>query len=264
MIPLAFSTLGAPDATAEEIGDLARTPGWGGIELRSLPGSFAWVGSTAAELDRARAALHDVEIVCLSTSVFLAEAESDAELVRALVAEGDLARALGAPALRVFAGAGDDELLARRLGAAVDVVDQELWLETHDARPTGAAVARVLERVDSPRVGAVWDIAHPRAAGEPIATTAHHLAPWLRLVQIKDERRGSRHPVVPGEGDIPLDVVLAELRDRGFSGRLSLEWERRWHPDIDPLPVAMSSARSWVDAASARLSPPSERPSHAV
>jgi len=39
-------------------------------------------------------------------------------------------------------------------------------LETHDLFLTGAAVADVLSAVDSPRVGALWDLVNPWRAGE--------------------------------------------------------------------------------------------------
>jgi sugar phosphate isomerase/epimerase len=55
-------------------------------------------------------------------------------------------------------------------------------------------------------------------------------------VQLKDvPSADDTSPVAPGDGVLPLADVLAELRARGYSGWISLEWERAWHPDAAPL-----------------------------
>ncbi|WP_368497145.1 glycoside hydrolase family 3 C-terminal domain-containing protein [Herbiconiux sp. A18JL235] len=245
----AFSTLGCPSASVEEVVGIAETSGWNAIELRSADDSFAHPGLDASQRASVAAALGGVDRVCLSTYVALGSTEADDERVLAgLRAEAELARDLGFTAIRVFAGGGDDAMIVRRLRAAAGHAGVDIWLETHDSHSTGLAVARVLDAVDDARVGAVWDIAHPWAAGEPVSTTAALLAPWLRHVQIKDiASRRDPLPVLPGAGSLPLGEVLTQLDSRGYDGRLGLEWELRWHPDLPPLEDALAAADSWLE-----------------
>ncbi|WP_292692128.1 MULTISPECIES: glycoside hydrolase family 3 C-terminal domain-containing protein [unclassified Microbacterium] len=249
----AFSTLGMSEASLVEVVALAMESGWTGVEVGSADDRAVNVHLSAAQRADARAVLAEVDRVCLATYVNVADpAATDADVRARLRAEADLARDLGFPAIRVFPGGADDAVLVRRLRAAAGVAREtgvDLWLETHDSHPTGLAVARVLDAVDDEHVGAIWDIAHPWVAGEPVSTTIALLAPWLRHVQVKDVvGRGDGRPVLPGAGGIPLDEILLQLDARGYDGHLSLEWERRWHPELPPLRDALAAATAWLDA----------------
>lgn len=46
---------------------------------------------------------------------------------------------------------------------------------------------------------------------------------------------------LPGEGDIPLAAIYRRLREDGYDGCVSLEWERRWHPDFPPVGTALDA-----------------------
>jgi sugar phosphate isomerase/epimerase len=103
-------------------------------------------------------------------------------------------------------------------------------LETHDAFSTGAQIAALLRQADHPSLGALWDLHHPYRQGEPPETTAQVLAPYLRHTHVKDSRDG-RYCLM-GEGDVPVARMLELLRAQGYDGWISLEWEKRWHPEI--------------------------------
>ena len=45
-------------------------------------------------------------------------------------------------------------------------------------------------------------------------------------------------PCLMGCGDIPLRRMIEILSDSGYEGWCSLEWERRWHPEIESPEVA--------------------------
>jgi beta-glucosidase len=227
---------------------MAETSGWDAVELRSSTETAVQTGLDRAQRAAIASALGGVERVCLATYLTLDGPDTDdAQVIAGLHAEAELARDLGFTAIRVFAGGDDDTAIIRRLRAAAGHAGVDIWLETHDSHSTGLSVARVLDAVDDERVGAIWDIAHPWAAGEPVSTTAALLAPWLRHVQIKDvaSRRDPR-PVLPGAGALPLAEVLVQLDSRGYEGYLSLEWERRWHPELPPLTEALAAADEWL------------------
>lgn len=245
----AFSTLGCPAASIAEIVDIATTSGWTAVELRSGDDSAVHAGLDRSQRAAIASALGSLERVCLSTYLVLDGAGvDDAQVLASIEAEAQLARDLGFTAIRVFAGGADDVAIIRRLRVAAGSAGVDIWLETHDSHSTGLSVARVLDAVDDERVGAIWDIAHPWVAGEPVMTTAALLAPWLRHVQIKDvSSRRDPLPVLPGTGVLPLADVLTQLDARGYDGYFGLEWELRWHPDLPPLTEALSAADSWLE-----------------
>ena len=249
----AFSTLGMSEASLTDVVALAAETGWTGLEVGSAADRPVNISLSAAQRTDARAILAAVDRVCLATYVRVADpATTDADVLARLRAEAVLARDLGFPAVRVFPGGADDDTLVRRLRAAAAVARDtgvDIWLETHDSHPTGLAAARVLDVVDDARVGAIWDVAHPWVAGEPVSTTLALLAPWLRHVQVKDVAgRGDPRPVLPGHGGIPIEEILLQLDARAYDGYLSLEWERRWFPELPPLRDALAAATPWLAA----------------
>ena len=113
-------------------------------------------------------------------------------------------------------------------------------LETHDAFSLGRQVAELLAVADSPDVGSLWDVHHPYRQGEPLQETMGHLRNTLMHTHFKDSAvEGDKHHyTLLGEGSVPVAEALQLLRDEGYDGYLSLEWEKKWHPEIDDPEVA--------------------------
>lgn len=250
---LAFTTLGISGAPLTEVAALAVRTGWTGVELRSAPDEPVHVGLDAQQRRDATAALGGVEVLATNSYVRAGLPDGDDDAVVAdLLAEAALARDLGAPAVRVFPGAGEaaaDNAMVRRLAAAAPQLPDgvELWLETHDSHRTGAAVATVLDAVDHPRVRAIWDIAHPPKQGEAWPDTLTAIWPHLAHVQIKDELPG-QVPLFLGDGDVPILPIVAALLNRGYPGWFSLEYELKWHPTAPPLAEALTRATVWLQS----------------
>ncbi|NUR86420.1 MAG: sugar phosphate isomerase/epimerase [Nonomuraea sp.] len=251
MRPLAFSTLGMPGAPVEEVLSVAREYGCAGVELRCADGELITPDTDPAALGPLRAAFlrADVEVVavCAYTRVARDSADDVLHHVR-------LAAALGAPFVRVFGGVeGQDDPAGSAVKTLTEVAERlpdngvRVVLETHDVFLTGGDVAGVLERVGSPRIGALWDLVNPWRAGEPAAETADRLAPYLMHVQVKDAASPrDLAPVLPGKGAIGVRGVLSELDRIGYAGYLALEWERMWYPDAAPVQEALAAFREVV------------------
>jgi fatty-acyl-CoA synthase len=175
--------------------------------------------------------------------------------------------------VRVFGGelpaAGRDDSARRdRLAAAARVLDAAavtaerlgvaIGVETHDAFSASSVVAELLAMTGSAAVGAVWDSHHPHRMGETPADVARNLAGRILLAQVKDARRAPDRPdgwrlVLLGEGEVPVPQMLALLTSAGYHGWISVEWEKRWHPEIeDPkvaLPQHLEVLRQWMETA---------------
>jgi sugar phosphate isomerase/epimerase len=261
---LAFSTLGTPGQSLAAAADIAVAAGVPGLEARSAPDGQVAVAMGRQERADARGALaaRGVVLVAVDTYVGLAEEHSRADLD----AELRLAADLGAPAVRVFmrdesaepaegAGPTDGERRAiARLVASLQTVRAtgvRILLETHDrhasARRLAAFMRTLDEAVPDHGVGVVWDCAHPWSRGEALAESFRLLVPWLGYVQVKDER--SRHDPVPcvlGAGTFPADELTVVLDDGEWSGWVSLEWERQWHPELPPVAEALAAFPTWA------------------
>jgi fatty-acyl-CoA synthase len=137
---------------------------------------------------------------------------------------------------------------AERLGVRIGV-------ETHDAFSSSAVLAELLALVSSPAVGAVWDSHHPHRMGESPRQVWANIGPRVLLAQVKDARLDSMRKdgwqlVLLGEGEVPVREMLGLLAAGGYPGWISVEWEKRWHPEIEPpevaLPQHLAVLRPWI------------------
>ncbi|MFE0677816.1 sugar phosphate isomerase/epimerase family protein [Streptomyces sp. NPDC058867] len=251
----AFSTLGCPDADVHAVARLARTHGCTGVELRCAPPEgLLTPRSSPAERAAVKAHLASVGVRALWLASYVRVADDTVEDSECLARLGtllELAAEVGALGVRVFPGApgpgpAGDACAVRRLRAAADRAAEagtRLLLETHDSHPAARDVARVLDAVGHPAVGAVWDVLHTWRAGEGFEESAGVLTPWLDHVQIKDVAAyDDPRPLLPGTGAVPLAELPAALAAVDYRGWLCLEWEKRWFPQAPELSEALRYA----------------------
>ncbi|MFC4908127.1 sugar phosphate isomerase/epimerase family protein [Actinomadura gamaensis] len=266
MVKTAVSTLGMPGCGLADAINIATRFGLDGLELRLHPDTGVHPGLSARDRQAVRAAIEDagLEVPVLAGYVQIAAEGPDIPVIEALRADLLLAGDLGAQAVRVFPGGEHSEAASRRLRAIADLGVRVL-IETHDALPTGASVAALLSHAraslstepaafpslhgaeEDLQFGAIWDVLHPWKSGESPAETVATLGPWLDYVQIKDAS-ADLTPVPLGSGGVPLDQVRTALATAGYSGWISLEWERTWYPDAVPVEEALPGALAWIDA----------------
>lgn len=250
---LAVSTLGMPGEGLERAVEIAGGHGCQGLELRLHPdtGVHAGLSSRERRVVRERVEGAGLEIAALAGYVGICEPGADEPVVEALLADLRLAADLGAPGVRVFPRGDDPAVGARRLkavaGTATDLGVRVL-VETHDKMATGAAVAGLLAEAASPgATGALWDLLHPWRHGEPPARTLAALGPHLAYVQVKDAvSAADTTPVPMGTGSVPLEEAGELLRAAGYDGWVSLEWERTWYPQVEPVEEILPGAADWV------------------
>lgn len=265
---LAFSTLGCPDWSLEQALDAARRYGYDGLELRLLDGQIVEPSLPREERERVARLFAESELplCCLDSSIRVATGAEPDAVERDLRAFLQLAHDLRAPLVRVFSGewpagwapervfdtAAD---LLNRVTPEAERLDVALVLETHDAAASAKSVAEILRRVPSPAFGALWDTHHPYRMGESPDEVLDLLGARLLHVHVKDARRDEAAAngwqlVLLGEGEVPVRESLAALKRRGYDGWVSVEWEKKWHPEIPGPEVAMPQheklLRQWL------------------
>ncbi|WP_031074605.1 sugar phosphate isomerase/epimerase family protein [Streptomyces sp. NRRL WC-3742] len=252
---LAFATLGLPGVPLAEVLRLAADNGWSGLELRCAPGEAVHPAMTAGERKAAARALAAAGITPLSVAGYIGVAApgDDDPVLADLYEHLRLAADLGARSVRVFPCGGDgpraeaDERAARRLAAAADTAHElgvRILLETHDSHRAGRDVARVLDMVGHPAVGALWDLLHTWLAGESPLETAGALGRHLGHVQVKDV--GGAHDLTPlplGAGVLPIAECLRLLPAGCW---VSWEYEAPWHPAAAPLAPLLGEGADYL------------------
>lgn len=270
MNQLAFSTLGCPAWSVEQVLDATRRYGYDGVELRLLDGEVIEPSLPASERERVRRLFHEanVPVVCLDSSIRVVTPDESAaaEVAASLRDFLHLAHDLAAPMVRVFAGplpeGQTQDAIFDRVATLLDGVAPEaerlgvaIVLETHDSFSSAATVAEVLRRVPSRACGALWDTHHPYRMGESPDQVIDLLGDRILHFHVKDARRNDAARtgwdlVLLGEGEVPVRDSLAALQRRGYSGWVAVEWEKKWHPTIAEPEVALPQhaelLRAWL------------------
>jgi sugar phosphate isomerase/epimerase len=261
----AFSTLGCVGFSLADSLRLAARHHMDAIELRGIGGSLDLPGQLektfgTPEAFAAEAGSNPIRICSLDTSLRLIgnTAADRNDFLRHL----PWAEALGVPRLRVFDGG--TQLDDAQLGQALDTLSwwndlrqsngwhADVMVETHDAFTRTPAILRFLARAPA-NTGVLWDTHHTwRLGGEEIAGTWQAIRSHVVHIHVKDsvsrppDDRAYTH-VPPGQGEFAMSTLRGLLARDGYTGAVSLEWERHWHPALATLEDALTSAtaRQW-------------------
>lgn len=260
-----FSTLGCPELTLQECSSLADSFGLHSIEARTLEGTsnlpslfkdrFGSPSELATFMGQQSAS---IDFLDTSLKLIGNDESSRNEFLEFI----PWAEALGIKWLRVFDGGEVTEKLDdQALNGALETIDWwsqlrsqlgwnvDMAFETHDALVFGSARSQLFDQVDKP-INIIWDTHHTwKKSGDSIQQSWSQLKDLTVNVHVKDSisKPSARHPftyVQLGDGEFPLNDTLEMLNQEHYTGNVSIEWERQWHPYLPALETALSKAKS--------------------
>ncbi len=257
---LSFSTLGCPDWDLEKVIAKAVEYSYDGIELRGLQQNLditrlpQFTNMASQTLSRFQDA--GIEIACFSSSVFLSQPNPKNEIksLDEIKRYADLCELFGTKYIRLFGGKIGEksweqaiEEAATRSEKIIGILknrDIKAVIETHDDWMSGVHFRKLMEKVQSKFLGVLWDVNHPfMFINELPEKTWQEMGQWVFHTHWKDSKiaEGSQHGFLPclmGEGVLPLRDIYRMLKDDGYQGYLSLEYEKRWHSEIPEPEIA--------------------------
>ena len=257
---LAFSTLGCPDWSFEEIIENAAAYGFSAIEIRGIKDELRTEKISAflpENMDATNKLLKDNNLFIsnVGTSVNF----HDPSNYSAAIDEGknaiDTCKRAGIPAIRVFGDAippGEDAaVIIRRVADGIrDLCNYSadhtggavsIWQEIHgDFNTPDVLLPLVGYLSDVPLYGILWDIEHTFRVGTDPVAFYNEFKHLIRHTHIKDciVEDGKLIVKLPGEGALPIKKHYNLLENGGYEGLYSFEWEKRWKPDIPEPEIA--------------------------
>ena len=259
---LAFSTLGCPDWTFEQIADFALQNGYQGLEVRGIKREMDLTRcsefsspekiKTTLELMNARG----LKFVNLGASAKMhfhegLDREKNLSEAKAFI---DLAQKLECPFVRVFPNnfpkdrerdqtirTVADNLLI--LGDYAKDRNVTVLLETHGDFSKSGDILEVMKAAKHPNIGLVWDIANMWTITKEAPIEVYHkLKKYIRHTHIKDAKiiGNKLQYTLLGRGDVPIFEAIDILSKDRYSGYLSFEWEKLWHPEIMEPEIALA------------------------
>jgi len=248
---LAFTTLGCPDWSLEQIAEFAGANGFKGVELRTSPDgnhlSDEAPVEEAARIGELFASKGTRPFSLMAYTRFSATDEAERAANRdKLLHVIDLAKAAGADFIRTFAGQfGGNKTREQAITDAAEYiapcaakareVGVRLGVETHDDW-CDASNIRALQDAVGGGLGAVWDFANAvHATGKGAQEQFADLGETVLYCHVKDTvaTEDGKHRYVPvGTGEMPVREVVEVLKANGLDPFMSFEHEKKWHPEL--------------------------------
>ena len=250
-----FSTLGCTEYSLDEALALAQRFEISALELRGLCGEMN-IRKMAELLPENRAItkqkFHKYGVVplILGTSCSFHDESKFDNFIEEGIFAIDTAREIGFRGIRAFGNnikGGEDECLeriARGISTLCEYASDkgvEVLLETHGDVNTGSRLGKVAEICGKyANFGLVWDVCHTRNTySENWRDFCDDFRTLIRHVHLKDVTPEGL--VLPGKGTLPLREMAEYLVANGYDGAFSLEWERKWHPELPPIEDALTA-----------------------
>ena len=254
---LAFSTLGCPDWPFDRVLEQAQAMGYQGIEIRGIQGEMRADRIPQFSAEQAEDTMRRLRVAGIEIADFASSVRFDDTVDRdAMLEEGracvDTCACMGIPFIRIFGNNIPDDASEQRLIRQVGDGVRELCayaaqknigilLEVHGDFNTLPRLLGVVDRAASENFGILWDIAHSdHAYRERFAEFYRPIRHLVKHVHIKDHLHtsdGVKLSLV-GDGDIPIAAIVRMLEEDGYNGFYSLEWEKKWVPELAEPEVA--------------------------
>ena len=250
---LCFSTLGCHDLPLSEILKLAQKYHVSAIEVRGIDIEMSNELISDFSEQQAEATISSfkqsgVYPLSLGTSCKFHDASIVEKNIRKAETEIDIAQRIGFKAIRVFGNNiidPEDECIKRVADALNQVCAYaktkgiEVYLEVHGDFNTVERLNALIEQIHHDNFGLIWDVYHTHSVyGKQWKVFYEAMKKWIVHVHIKDSV--GKKLTLPGEGELEIVTIINHMINDGYTGWFSLEWERKWEPELPLLDTALT------------------------
>lgn len=261
---------GIGDEAAAEAGgqiDVLHSLGWNGIELRTVDGvAIADLDEGAFDALATAIRTAELDVICIDSRIGSWARSADtpfsvdlAELDR-LVGR---CHVLGTSHIRIMSYPGEglsQHAWRRRAVDRIRRLAERAWKDgivllhencTGWAADSAERAMWLLEAVNHPGLGLLFDTGNGVADGYEAADLLSEIAPRVEHVHVKDGAPGPEGPIWtnPGDGRAGVAECLSVLAEHGYTGWLSLEPHLAIQPHRGDVRASEGAAARFVEAA---------------
>ena len=260
---LSFSTLGCPSWNLDEVFSTAKDLGLNGVELRGISDKI-YVPEFEAfkdkNIDKTKALIAKIgiEIPVLDSGAVIADNKKAKESFVEACDYINLAAKLGVKYVRIMGTGepqeteGNFELAAKLYGLLCEyasIFGVTPLIETNGKLSNSTEMLKFIRLAGNENCGVLWDVHHSfRFANEAPQQTAKALGSLIKHVHVKDSViiNGDIKYKMMGYGEIPVSQTIDALKEIGFDGYVSLEWVKRWKPDLQEPGIVFAHFASYM------------------
>ena len=252
LMKLCFSTLGCSDRSLDQILSLAKNYRIPAIEIRGIDGvldnsQIKVFSKNSLGLTSETFKAWGISPIVLGTSCSFHSPEKYEKAVFEGITSIKIAESLGAPYIRVFGDRlteGSTDRIISGLSELCSVSPKvSVLLEVHGDYNTEETLCPITEKMrNRENFGLIWDIEHThKPYGNGWDKFYSVFRPYIKHVHIKDRSDKIQALCLVGEGNVPVRQIAKRLIGDGYDGYFSLEWEKKWHPELPEIEAALDS-----------------------
>jgi fatty-acyl-CoA synthase len=241
---IAFSTLGCPGWSWEDIFATAKDLGFDGIEVRGVGNEMNAPLIKQFLIDNIEATKAKLTSIGLKIPMLTCAAHLNCAAAEFVGELAEIKEYIDLASILIETAKRYNEICEYGKTKGVTPL-----IETNGELADSANMAKLLDLVPSDNSGVLWDIHHPyRFYNEEPEKTIANLGGRIKYMHLKDSviKNGSLQYRMMGYGDIPVLDALKGLKAEGFEGWVSLEWVKRWNPDLEEPGVVFSHFKNYM------------------
>lgn len=260
----AFSTLGCPGWSFSEILSVAKDIGMDGIEIRGMGNQMYAPKIEEFSENRIDNTLSSLKKLGLSIPILTSgcdlSKENFSDCLNEALEYSKLAKKIGAKYIRIMCESTpgpqkqiDLNLIAKRYSEICDISKDYgviALIETNGILANSENMLKFLELTKRDNAKVLWDIHHPfRYFNEDPQYTINNLKGLIHYVHLKDSiiKDGKVVYKMMGWGDVPIKDCINTLRDHNYDGFVSLEWVKRWCPELQESGIVFSQYANYIN-----------------
>ncbi|HBL84626.1 MAG: xylose isomerase [Clostridiales bacterium GWF2_38_85] len=253
---LSFSTLGCPGWSWKEIYATAFDFGFDGIEIRGLENEMyipkfpKFADNNIENIKRIFSGL--TKISMLTSGAVIGNPKNVSPFYKEATDYIDLAAKLDVPFIRLmispqpYPTEADYKFAVetyKKICTYAKDTGVSPLIETNGILAETKKMKQFMKDVNCENGGVLWDIHHPyRFFGESVSETLGNIGEYVKYLHVKDSEKIDtkiEYRMI-GYGDMPVSEVISSLKSLGFEGYLSLEWVKRWLPELQEPGIVFS------------------------
>lgn len=260
---LCFSSLGCSEKSLSDILSTAKSYNLSAIEIRGVNGVLEnhRIEDFSAEniSDTKQLFLqNNITPLVLGTSCSFHKEDGYQHALEEGIRSIRIAEALGFSAIRVFGDKilSDGQICINRVIAGLTYLCNQtqqidILLEVHGDFNTIETLFPIVQKMKNTKnFGLIWDIEHThKPYGDDWMTFYQFVRPYIKHVHIKDYSNSQKQLTLVGNGDVPILPIVKQLLSDGYDGYFSLEWERKWHPELPDIDIALNAFTALLESA---------------
>lgn len=261
----AFSTIGCPEWSLSEILATAKDFGYDGIEIRGVSRDIYAPDIKEFSEAQLNTTMNKMKEMSLKIPIFSSEAAifdklHSKEALKEAKDYIDLASRAKVDNIRVLGDGApepqhpvDQGYIAEIMSVLCDYAagkSVNVLIETNGFLSDSTEMLSIIRKTNRKNAGVIWDIHHTvRFGNEEPELTMNLIGEYIKHVHVKDSLADNgliKYKMV-GYGDIPVLEAVRELKSVGYGGFISLEWVKRWTPDLKEPGIVFPHFKYYMD-----------------